>query len=63
MLEAIRAQYLKHGTVEKIEHRTDLSVAKKGGGAKKGRSGRSVTGTVRDKQRKPDGVKKRAAKS
>lgn len=41
MLGAIRAQYLKHGSVDKITHRTDVS------GAKKGRSGRSVTGTAR----------------
>jgi hypothetical protein len=51
MLEAIRVQYLKHGTVEKIGHRTDLEAPKKG------RSGRSVTGTARDS--KPNaGVKK-----
>ncbi|MEK0445032.1 MAG: hypothetical protein RLZZ399_353 [Verrucomicrobiota bacterium] len=41
MLEAIRAQYLKHGSVDKITHRTDVSEPKKG------RSGRSVTGTAR----------------
>ncbi len=39
---ALRDQYFKHGRVEKIEHRTDLS--KK---PKRGRSGRSVTGTSR----------------
>jgi len=38
----LRAQYLKHGQVAKIEHRTDLE--KK---PKRGRSGRSVTGTKR----------------
>jgi deoxyhypusine synthase len=41
MLEAIRTQYLKHGTVDKIGHRTELDKPKKG------RSGRSVTGTSR----------------
>jgi deoxyhypusine synthase len=41
MLEAIRLQYLRHGTVDKIAHRTDLDKPKKG------RSGRSVTGTAR----------------
>ena len=40
--QALRAQYFKHGQVAKIEHRTDL--AKK---PKRGRSGRSVTGTKR----------------
>jgi deoxyhypusine synthase len=45
MLDAIRRQYLKHGRVEKIEHRTDLSKPKKG------RSGRSVTGTAREAKR------------
>ena len=39
---ALREQYLKHGQVAKIEHRTDLD--KK---PKRGRSGRSVTGTKR----------------
>ncbi len=38
----LKAQYFKHGKVEKIEHRTDLT--KK---AKRGRSGRSVVGTSR----------------
>ncbi len=38
----LREQYFKHGQVEKIEHRTDI--ARK---PKKGRSGRSVTGTKR----------------
>jgi deoxyhypusine synthase len=47
MLEAIRAQYLQHGTVEKIGHRTDVSHQKKEVGPVKGRSGRSVTGTTR----------------
>jgi deoxyhypusine synthase len=40
--EALREQYFKHGQVAKIEHRTDLTKPKRG------RSGRSVTGTVRD---------------
>ena len=42
LYSALRAQYLKHGSVKKIEHRTDLS--KK---PKRGRSGRSVVGTSR----------------
>ncbi|MEI6714685.1 MAG: deoxyhypusine synthase [Verrucomicrobiota bacterium] len=46
MLNSIRAQYLKHGTVDKITHRTDLSAPKKG------RSGRSVTGTARSPKKK-----------
>ena len=41
LYENLRAQYLKHGTVAKIEHRTDVSKPKRG------RSGRSVTGTAR----------------
>jgi hypothetical protein len=41
MLEAIRSQYLKHGSVDKIGHRTELDKPKKG------RSGRSVTGAAR----------------
>jgi deoxyhypusine synthase len=41
-LEALRLQYLRHGTVDKTSHRTDLDKPKKG------RSGRSVTGTARD---------------
>ncbi len=44
MLEAIRQQYLKHGKVDKIEHRTNLD---KPAAPKRGRSGRSVTGTKR----------------
>jgi hypothetical protein len=47
MLEAIRAQYLKTGSIEKITHRTDLDKPKKG------RSGRSVTGTARQKSPRP----------
>ena len=43
MLEAIRVQYLKHGSVDKIGHRTELDKPKKG------RSGRSVTGAERKK--------------
>ena len=45
MLEKVREMYLKHGRVAKIEHRTDLDKKKK---PKRGRSGRSVTGTKRD---------------
>jgi deoxyhypusine synthase len=37
----LREQYFKHGQVAKIEHRTDVSKPKRG------RSGRSVTGTKR----------------
>lgn len=44
MLEALKAQYFKHGQVEKIEHRTDLA---KGKQPRRGRSGRSVAGTKR----------------
>ncbi len=43
MLETIRAQYLRHGSVAKITHRTDVSAPKRG------RSGRSVTGAARKK--------------
>jgi len=50
-LEALRAQYLQHGQVEKIEHRTDVTKpkaqSKVTAAAKRGRSGRSVTGTQR----------------
>jgi len=45
MYETLRGQYLRCGKVGKTEHRTDLDKAKK---PKKGRSGRSVTGTKRD---------------
>ena len=38
----LKAQYFKHGQVEKIQHRTDISKPKRG------RSGRSVTGTSRN---------------
>lgn len=38
---ALREQYFKHGRVEKIEHRTDITKPKRG------RSGRSVVGTKR----------------
>jgi deoxyhypusine synthase len=44
LYDALRAQYFKHGRVEKIEHRTDLSKSKRG------RSGRSVVGTHRNGQ-------------
>ena len=40
--QAIREQYFKHGQVAKIEHRTDLDNK-----PRRGRSGRSVTGTKR----------------
>ena len=40
--EGLREQYFKCGSVEKIEHRTDLSKPKRG------RSGRSVSGTPRN---------------
>lgn len=40
--QALRAQYLKHGKVEKIEHRTDVTKPKRG------RSGRAVVGTKRN---------------
>jgi deoxyhypusine synthase len=47
--QAIREQYFKHGRVEKIEHRTDVSAPKPAKKAPvRGRSGRSVTGTSRD---------------
>lgn len=41
----LRAQYFKHGKVEKIEHRTDLTKPKRG------RSGRAVVGTSRKNAR------------
>ena len=40
-LEALRAQYLRRGSVAKIEHRTDVTKPKRG------RSGRSVVGAKR----------------
>jgi deoxyhypusine synthase len=42
---ALREQYFKHGQVEKIEHRTDITKPKRG------RSGRSVVGTTRNGQK------------
>ncbi len=42
---ALREQYFRHGKVEKIAHRTDLSKSKRG------RSGRSVVGTTRNGQK------------
>jgi deoxyhypusine synthase len=45
MMEEIRRQYFKSGQVAKIEHRTNLDKPSK---PKRGRSGRSVTGTKRD---------------
>ncbi len=41
----LRAQYFKHGKVEKIQHRTDITKPKRG------RSGRSVVGTSRNGQK------------
>lgn len=41
LYEELKKQYYKHGQVEKIQHRTDVSKPKKG------RSGRSVVGTSR----------------
>jgi deoxyhypusine synthase len=41
----LKRQYFKHGKVEKIEHRTDVTTPKRG------RSGRSVTGTSRKNAR------------
>lgn len=41
VMEKLRQQYLQKGTVEKVAHRTDVSKPKRG------RSGRSVTGTKR----------------
>jgi deoxyhypusine synthase len=38
----LRSQYFKHGKVEKIQHRTDITKPKRG------RSGRSVVGTSRN---------------
>ena len=43
--DALRSEYLRCGQVGKVEHRTDLDQPRK---PKKGRSGRSVTGTKRD---------------
>lgn len=48
--EALRAQYFRHGKVEKIEHRTDISKPKGPKTPKRGRSGRSVVGTSRHAQ-------------
>ena len=42
----LREQYFKHGKIEKIEHRTDISKPKRG------RSGRSVVGTSRSNGQK-----------
>jgi deoxyhypusine synthase len=51
-LDALRAQYFRHGKVEKIQHRTDIDATpkprKSTASAKRGRSGRSVVGTKRD---------------
>jgi hypothetical protein len=46
MLDALRTQYFRHGRVEKIEHRTDLDRKK---APTRGRSGRSVVGTKRNR--------------
>jgi deoxyhypusine synthase len=50
MYEKLREQYFRHGKVEKIAHRTDISQPKTKrpkAAPKRGRSGRSVTGTSR----------------
>ncbi|HEY2341736.1 MAG TPA: deoxyhypusine synthase, partial [Chthoniobacteraceae bacterium] len=50
LYEKIRAQYLQHGKVEKIAHRTDISNPKtkrRKPAPARGRSGRSVVGTSR----------------
>ena len=57
MLEAIRTQYLKHGTVDKIGHRTELDKPKKG------RSGRAVTGAARGKSTHKTPLAKKAAQA
>jgi deoxyhypusine synthase len=57
MLDRLKSQYIKHGTVEKIGHRTDLSKPKNG------RSGRSVTGKTRSKSSPQKAVKKSGAKT
>jgi deoxyhypusine synthase len=44
LYEELRQQYFKHGKVEKIEHRTDITKPKRG------RSGRSVVATSRNGQ-------------
>jgi deoxyhypusine synthase len=45
LYDKLRAQYFKHGQVEKIQHRTDISQPQRG------RSGRSVVGTSRHGQK------------
>jgi deoxyhypusine synthase len=57
MLNQLKSQYIKHGTVEKIGHRTDLSKPKIG------RSGRSVTGKTRSKPSPQKAVKKSPSKT
>jgi deoxyhypusine synthase len=57
MLDRLKSQYIKHGTVEKIGHRTDLSKPKNG------RSGRSVTGKTRSKSSPQKDAKKSGAKT
>jgi deoxyhypusine synthase len=57
MLDRLKSQYIKHGTVEKIGHRTDLSKPKNG------RSGRSVTGKTRSKPSPQKAVKKSPSKT
>jgi deoxyhypusine synthase len=57
MLDQLKSQYIKHGTVEKIGHRTDLSKPKNG------RSGRSVTGKARSKSSPQKAPKKSTAKA
>ena len=44
LYDALRAEYLRCGQIEKIAHRTDVDAAPK---PKRGRSGRSVAGTKR----------------
>jgi deoxyhypusine synthase len=57
MLAQLKSQYIKHGTVEKIGHRTDLSKTKNG------RSGRSVTGKARSNSGPQKTAKKPTAKT
>jgi len=47
LYDELRRQYFKHGKVEKIEHRTDVTKKKGSPTPKRGRSGRSVVGTKR----------------
>jgi len=56
LLETIRAQYLRCGTITKIGHRTDLEKPKRG------RSGRSVTGTKREPAKAKSSAKTKGKK-